>query len=170
MFATFGKNLAHIFFGVTDKMDLNYEKIFRGTIIVMLLFWSTSCSFSPTRELVQRREQWSAQKIVNYRYEIVLSAFYPDRGKPVLIEVREGKQVSLKCVKCELQRPETFAKLDTIEKIFDAIETSFRDSKYSVSVNFDDKFGYPTYWRLSGDSSQSDNTSTYKISNFEVLK
>lgn len=58
-------------------------------LLVFLLFLVMSSSYSQKRELAQKREQWSAQKIANYRYTISLMAFTQNAGKPVLIEVRD---------------------------------------------------------------------------------
>ncbi len=131
---------------------------------------TTSCSYLQTRELRQKREQWSSQKIANYHYTIKLSALNTDAGKPVLIEVRDGKQVSIKCVGCELKQPETFTKLDTIEKLFETIEKGIGNNENSLHIKYDESLGYPLYWRGEMKKEATDNWWKYEISNFEAIR
>ena len=138
-------------------------------LLALPLILTTSCSYLQTRELRQKREQWASQKIANYQYTIKLVAFNADGGKPVLIEVRDGKQVSMKCVGCELKQPETFTKLDTIEKLFETIEKGIENNENSLEIKYDKSLGYPLYWRGEMKKEATDNWWKYEISNFEVI-
>lgn len=139
--------------------------------LLPLICLVTSCAFLQKREIDQKREQWTAQKITDYRYKIRLMAFNPDAGKNVQIEVRGGKQISLKCVECELKSNDSFTKLDTIEKLFDLIQRDLESGKYDVAVKYDETSGYPISIDVkSKEIGVTDSSWQYKISDFEIIK
>lgn len=148
----------------------SFIKKFIWLSFVILLFLTISCSYIQKRELVQKREQWSSQKINNYRYTINLMAFSPNAGKDVLIEVHDGKQVSLTCEKCQQNPSDMFEKVDTIEKIFELIEKQIEKGEDNLEIKYDDKLGYPLEFGGSSKKDVTDSLWKYRISNFEVIK
>jgi len=140
-------------------------------LLSLLIGLTVSCNYLQKRELGQKRELWAAQKVADYRFKIKLLAFASDANKDVQIEVRGGKQVSMKCVECEVKSYEPFSKLDTIEKLFDLIEHEIDSGKNNIAVKYDETSGYPLL--IDGKSKESDVTDNfwkYKISDFEIIK
>jgi hypothetical protein len=151
-------------------MDAKFGKLCIWMVSGML-FLTLSCAYQQKSEFAQRREQWASQKITDYRYTFKVFSFSPDAGKPLMIEVREGKQVSLKCIECQLQRTQVYTNLDTIEKIFDVIQKEIEGDRYSFDVKYDETFGHPIFYRAKNkDSGIMDDWWRFEISNFEVIK
>lgn len=74
------------------------------------------------------------------------------------------------CEQCQQNSADTFAKVETIEKIFDVIEKTIDKGEDNLEIKYDEKFGYPVEVHGRSKKDVTDSAWTYEISNFEVIK
>ncbi|MEZ5428506.1 MAG: DUF6174 domain-containing protein [Pyrinomonadaceae bacterium] len=143
-----------------------------GLMIFLSAILLTYCSPSESYKLENNREKWKSQNISHYSFVIVWLAFGPREvaGKPVRIEVLNGKRVALECLDCELPETDFFDDLDTAEKLFDRVQSSIAAKPYSLSIIYDDDLGYPV--SISGENHGprvTDDSWSIRISQFKVI-
>lgn len=95
--------------------------------------------------ITRNRLLWKSRAISDYSFTFSKNAFVPpsDRG-PVRITVRNGAMASIDPVEAgQTINPESFASYNTIDKLFDTLETA-RDRKPALQQQtFNATFGYP---------------------------
>jgi hypothetical protein len=140
-------------------------------MVMILANFLLCCSYIEERQLNSSREQWRTKNIKHYRYIVKILALNTDGGKPVQIEVKDNKRISLKCLECEIKIPDSFNDLSSIEDLFELIGEGLKDDSRSIDVEYDDEFGYPIEIRSrSNDLFVFDSSSRIEISKFEVIK
>ncbi|WP_353930343.1 DUF6174 domain-containing protein [Okeanomitos corallinicola TIOX110] len=114
---------------------------------------------------------WKKANIANYRYQLTRSCFcIPSARQPVLIEVRNGKTVSVTSV--ETGQPvdrELFNQYDRVPKLFSLIRDGIARKADSLNVNYEPKAGYPTQISIDYSQQQADEELYLNVDKFEVL-
>jgi len=124
-------------------------------------------------ELKQQQERWRASGVTDYRYTIkwYIGGQAHDVGKPVVIEVRDGKRTSMTCAGCEIERPEIFDDLDTVEKLFERIEKGILSEPAEFRAKYDETLGYPVnYGKKQNGQGVMDDWEEFEVLNFERVK
>ncbi len=124
------------------------------------------------KELSQKKQLWTTQKALNYRYTLENSCFcIPEATQPVTIEVRDGERISIKAVKDGSSvNEEYFSAYDTIPKLFDLIQAAYNQQANRISVSFDPKLGFPTRIFIDFDQHIADEEIRLDIYGFEVIR
>ncbi|MEM4282846.1 MAG: DUF6174 domain-containing protein [Candidatus Woesearchaeota archaeon] len=117
---------------------------------------------------------WKESKISSYRMTIrvVETGFYVPPFDPFVIEVRQGKAVSMKPTTKGGDSGETYKLLemyDTVEKLFDIVKRAQKDADV-FEVEYDPKLGYPKEifidWRIG----MTDTEVAIKVLKLEVIE
>jgi len=136
-------------------------------------------------DLEKNRNLWAKSDITDYDMEISLMAGNGIGGpaSPVLIKVRGGAARSIEATRqIDNRRTESHKEFETVEKMFDQIQTLTEKGVAStnepdkikagypkVKVEYDEHFGYPKkihiIWSLNVDS-----ISVLKIEKFTIIK
>ncbi len=141
------------------------------TLVMVLTALLLGCSYVEERQLNSGRKLWSSKNINHYRYVVTFFAFNSDSNKPVQIEVKDKRRVSLKCMGCDLEIEGSFDDLSSIEALFERIQSLLEDETRSLSAEYNNEFGYPIRIESrSKDRRISDSSSRIEISKFEVFK
>lgn len=123
-------------------------------------------------ELAQKRDQWKAQGINHYRFDLTLSCFCPfGEVNPVAIEVLDGKIVSMTGADGKaLSDPfrSRFEEAGTVEALFDLAETYFKSAD-KVEVAYDAEYGFPVSIAVDQIELAMDDEITYRVENFTPL-
>lgn len=126
---------------------------------------------SNIKVLRKNAQLWKKAKIANYRYQLTRSCFcIPSARQPVLIEVRNGKTVSVTSV--ETGQPvdrELFNQYDTVPKLLNIIRDGIAQKADSLNVNYDPKTGYPQQINIDYSQQQADEELYLTVDKFEVL-
>ncbi|AFY58596.1 hypothetical protein Riv7116_6247 [Rivularia sp. PCC 7116] len=124
------------------------------------------------RKLRFNRRLWRKQKITNYRYTLSNSCFcVPEARGPVIIEVRNGKTVSVTSEATgEEANPDFFQNFDTIPKLFNVIRDAINRRADRLDVEYDAKFGYPTNISIDYKFQLADEELFLSVTNFEVIE
>jgi hypothetical protein len=121
------------------------------------------------------RALWESQGITSYRFAVSRNCFCLVRG-PVVIEVRDGKMVSIvdvetgKSVVDGFALSEIFAEAATIDLLFERIERAEAEGAALVRVSFDEMYGYPTEIYIDESELMADEEIGYTVSEFEILQ
>jgi hypothetical protein len=115
---------------------------------------------------------WNRQKISNYRYTLSRSCFcIPDARGPVVVEVRNGKTVSVKLVETgKPVNPELFQKYDTVPKLFELIRNAIAKKVSRLDVEYNPQLGYPTKVNIDYNSQIADEEEYITVENLQEIK
>ncbi len=139
-------------------------------ILLIVVILATNCGVNENHHLETNRNLWKSKQIKNYRYVFDLFAFSNNAGKPVLIEVRDGKETKMECVKeCTPENIEYFAKNNSVEKLFDVIKSAIESKPASIEVTYDEKLGYPLRIKVTTSNTATDSTWIINIKDFELI-
>jgi hypothetical protein len=96
------------------------------------------------RVLEQNRTLWRNKKIVDYNLVMSLDSHGADPpAKPVLVEVRDKKVISIKPVsKSDKRSFFYYENLETVEKMFDVIQDECQKGS-RITISYNQEFGYP---------------------------
>ena len=149
------------------------EILFRIGILLFLLPIIFSCVTFTLASLTHNRDLWKSHRIRHYRYTLRNGCFCPFTD-PVVIEVRNDQTVSIvdkatgKTHEGNIDFREYFEHVDTMDKVFQFIEYALKEAD-RVSVDYDDRFGYPVEVSILWNWGWTDSSSGYHISDFEIL-
>lgn len=133
----------------------------------------------PKSEVEQARDKWQAANISHYRFELFISCFCVfNEDMPLLIEVKDGAIVSMEFKsgkEIDPQLLELFQRYDTIDKLFDGIESGFdfegddQGPADKVTVEYDATYGFPTKIDIDFIEQAIDDELYLSVSGFEAL-
>lgn len=133
---------------------------------------AASCSALNWAEIERNRRLWHASGIVNYRMtvDVQKTGHAMPMGK-FIIEVRDRKAVSIKLASDPTRdaMTERFSRYDTIDDIFDIIETAGVMRPDKMDIEYDAKLGYPKKLNLDPDVSVMDDELFFQVLQFEAL-
>ncbi|MCC5617356.1 DUF6174 domain-containing protein [Nostoc sp. CHAB 5836] len=122
------------------------------------------------RRLNFNRGLWDKANISNYRYTFSNSCFCIGEARgPVVIEVRNGQTTSI-TLDGKPANPQYFEKYKTIPKLFNVIQDAINRKAYSLNVQYNSKFGYPTQINIDYNSQIADEEIYLTIENFQKIK
>jgi hypothetical protein len=93
------------------------------------------------------RRLWFEKGITNYNMVVrIVQEGVRSPASPVLIEVRNGKAISIKPISKSDQREiDDYNRFDTIEKMFDEIQAESKKEETTIRVLYNEEFGYPIH-------------------------
>jgi Family of unknown function (DUF6174) len=122
-------------------------------------------------ELARNRQLWKEQNIVNYSFvgEQFAGGMYI--FIPMQIKVENSKTISMKLTGKNpgLLRTDGYDKFNTVEKIFDEIQTAI-DRAVSLNVTYDKEHGFPEKISISPINAGEDMYFRIQITEFEITK
>jgi hypothetical protein len=127
---------------------------------------------SATRAAIRRnRQTWQSRNISSYRYTLRVNAFVPAEARgPVRIEVRDGVPVSARYLSDgEVARPELFASSNTINKLFDRLESAAEANVVRQDQTFDPANGYPISAYIDYDLRLADDEYGFDVTDFAPI-
>lgn len=131
----------------------------------------TQTAAEPLDEVAQQRQQWTDQKVTNYRFTIERSCFCTEEARgPALVEVSGEEATSVTNVASGQPSGEFFEQVNTIGKLFATIDEAKTSGADEVVVTYDEKYGFPLTIKIDQDFQMADEESYYTISNFEVVQ
>ncbi|MBC7808373.1 MAG: hypothetical protein H7145_19745 [Akkermansiaceae bacterium] len=129
-------------------------------------------SDSGTRGVVSRnRELWESRNTGSYRYTLLVNAFLPTEARgPVSIEVRDGVTVAVRPLSDDVPiSPEQFANSNTIDKLFDRLESAADSGADRQDHQFDPVGGYPVSAFIDYDVRLADEEYGFTVTDYEPL-
>lgn len=118
-------------------------------------------------------EKWQDSKISHYRYELGIGCFCIfSQDMPLVIEVKDGQVVSMQYKsgkEIDAANLEMFQRYDTLDKIFAEIEKARSEGADTVTVSYDDTYGFPKEVAIDFEQQAADEEIYLTVSNFEVL-
>ena len=150
-------------------------------------------------QLQQHWQQWQAQHIRHYRFQMRRLCYCPLVLNQVLIEVVQGKRrtirlastptptappqattatglLALPAVPPGVPTPDPrmvaqeFSQYDTVDKLFGVVQAALDRRAQGIRVTYDPTFGYPTRISIDENKVAVDDEISLTISRFEVLK
>ena len=124
-------------------------------------------------EIEQNKEKWQDANISHYRFHLTVGCFCVFReDMPLIIEVRDGKTVSLEYQngsRIDAESREIFRKYETIDLIFAELKAGLNGAADAVTVEYDLTYGFPTQATIDVFKETADDELFLTISNLEVL-
>jgi hypothetical protein len=131
-----------------------------------------SCSRVDNGAIERNRRLWHESGIVNYRMtvDVQKTGHAMPMGK-FIIEVRNREAVSIKLASDPTRdaTAERFSLYDTIDDIFERIETAAVQRPDKMDVEYDAKLGYPKKLNLDPNTSAMDDELFFQVLEFEAL-
>lgn len=120
------------------------------------------------------RARWGAAGVASYRYTLELSAMIIG-GRPVAVEVRDGKPVSVRYADTGQPVSATaeggfVARFDTVEEMFAALAEALEGRQGRVSAAYDGPLGYPVSAEVDPVRNAIDDEYRFRVSGFEALR
>jgi hypothetical protein len=143
-------------------------------LLVILTVILAACSASGS-EFSRNREKWQDANITHYRMELNISCFCVFRDQmPLTVEVQDGQIVSTAAADGTLvldtdPNHEYFAPHATIDLLFAELDSALNGGADSVTVTYDDTYGFPTEIAIDFSQEVADDEMYYSISGFEAL-
>jgi hypothetical protein len=159
---------------------MHFRKAALGLLVFLLL---PSCSLfgseeSKQDELQRHWEIWQEQDISNYRFNLSVGCFCPRWPYPAEVKVRSDTVVAVFDPETgdTLRNPrtgdpalqETPGSYKPIDDLFEVIGRAIDEDYHRLSVEYNDRFGYPKKIDYEVAENLSDDQVTYDVSNFEV--
>ena len=145
----------------------------RKVLFIILAVLLAACTQAKaSSELEQNRALWEQQDASNYRYELAIVCFCPYGGQmPLSIVVRDGEVASLTTADGSDPGPslEYFSQADTIDELFDIIESAQADGADEIKVQYDPDYGYPVSIDIDYIKEAVDDEISYQVANLEFL-
>jgi hypothetical protein len=119
------------------------------------------------------QEKWQNANISHYRYELTIGCFCVfSQDMPLVIEVKDGQVVSMEYKsgkEIDAASREIFQRYETIDKIFAEIEKARTEGADTVTVTYDETYGFPKDVTIDFQQQAADEELYLTIANFEVL-
>lgn len=125
---------------------------------------------SISEELRKNQELWAKQKLRNYRYSFRAGCFCPpDMTQPVIIDVRSGKNSSIRSeTNRNIVNREFFQKYDSIDKLFEIIRSAIAKDAHKIDVQYHPTLGYPTQINIDYNKEIADEENFLTINKLEA--
>jgi len=168
------KKEAALIFMMNPKSDGHIRTVYR-LLLAVILAAQFSCGIfreSPEVELERNRKLWRESKITNYRMTVDLrkSGHAGPRGT-FIFTVRRGAAESVAAAKPELtDSSEDVEQYDTIEKLFQIIESAAKRRPGILEIEYEPQLGYPRKLDLDYKSFVSDDELYFQILQIENLE
>lgn len=118
-------------------------------------------------EFERNRELWTSKNIQNYKMIVSAEGFLTNFPE-VSIEVRNRQAKSIKSLSKGNNYVKEYNNYDTVEKIFDFIESG--KGAYKLNAMFDEKLGYPKDVIYDGRLDVADDELQLQIKSLEAIK
>lgn len=135
-----------------------------------------SGAFSPDTANNTRPETpqalWESQDIDSYRYTLQLGCFCPPEVRePVVIEVINGETASITyAADGTAANPEWFDNYDTVDKLFNVINTAEAQNPARSDITYDETYGVPLSVSIDISEMMADEEIYITVSDFEPIQ
>ncbi len=119
----------------------------------------------------RNRRLWESRDIPSYRYTLRVNAFVAEDARgPVVIEVRDGVPISVRFLSGERAvSPERFESCDTMDELFDKLESAAENNAVRQEQTFDSDFGYPVSAYIDYELRVVDEEYGFTVSDFSPI-
>lgn len=116
------------------------------------------------------RELWRSRNLSTYRYTLRINAFLPpDARGPVVINVRDGVAVSVRPASSDTPfDPASFESVNTIDKLFDRLESAADRNAAQQNHVFDPENGHPSSAYIDYDFGLADEEFGFTVTDFSA--
>ncbi|MEH1832373.1 MAG: DUF6174 domain-containing protein [Nostoc sp.] len=159
--------------GLLLSLGLNLPVMSKSPIEIAQSPASNNWNFKRLQKRLEfNRSFWNRRNISNYEYTLSNSCFcIEDARGPVVIKVRNGQTISVTSVATgKPVNPDFFQSYNTIPKLFDVIQDAINRKAFSLNVEYNARFGYPTKINIDYNSQIADEEKYLTIENFKVIK
>jgi hypothetical protein len=132
----------------------------------------SACGPAAPSELERNRALWESQGIAHYRFDLSMTCFCGFRDQmPLTIEVQDGQVVTMSAANGGDvgQYRDTYARFDSLGKLFDIIANAEERGAFVLEVTYDPVYGYPASIYLNPNELAVDDEDRYEVTNFQVL-
>ncbi|MCF4967191.1 DUF6174 domain-containing protein [Nostoc sp. CMAA1605] len=157
--------------GLLFSLGMNLPVMSQSTVEVAQISANRKLNLE-ARRLRFNRTLWNSRNVVNYRYTFSNGCFcIPDARGPVVIEVRNGRTVSVTSVATgqPVSNPEFFQNYNTIPKLFNVIGDAIQRQAASLDISYNPQYGYPTQINVDYNAQIADEEIYLTIENLEIL-
>lgn len=114
---------------------------------------------------------WSGAGVTNYRYTITRSCeCTPESTGPVTVEVRNGLVVDRRYQSGAAVSPQYSEIFTTVPGLFDIIEEAVALPAASLSVRYNEDYGYPESIAIDWVAGAVDDEVSYRVGSFNVFR
>ncbi len=141
--------------------------------LIFTLIALTACSVTPSSTLAANRQKWESQHIGHYRFQLAIGCFCAFRSQmPLTVEIKDGQVVSMLDSQGQAvsEFADTFEKYNTVEKLFDTLNSALNGGADKVTVEYNADYGYPQSIDIDYIELAMDDEMGFTISEFEILK
>jgi len=142
-------------------------------VLAALIAGCASVVGQTSSDFDRAREKWQDANISHYRYELSIGCFCIfSQEMPLVIEVKDGEALSIEYKsgkEIDAASMELFQRYATIDKIFAELENAREGGADTVTVTYDDAYGYPKEVSIDFEQQAADEEIYLTISNFEAL-
>jgi hypothetical protein len=139
-------------------------------------FMPTATQPQPTNdssnEYILNFKKWRDANILHYRFQLTNNyQGSPDRDTPVIIEVEDGKPISIISLSGGMIDGSSMGLIKeraSIDLIFEKLKHDFAEAD-DVSVTYDSTYGYPAYIYIDSILEALDDEESWMVTEFEVL-
>lgn len=141
-------------------------------LAVLVIAGTLSGCFNPEwRALQQARLLWEANGIYGYSYDLQVNCFCPSEiTRPVRVVVQNDQPVSVEYIDTadskEAAPSPYFERYDTMDELFDIVETGIVGDAETVEAEYDPAFGFPAQVYIDESLSVADEEIGWRIENF----
>lgn len=149
-------------------------RLSRALLPVLLVLASCSDPTGPddAAALLERnRDAWFNTGVTSYRYTITRSCeCLPESAGPVTVEVRNGLVVDRRYESGAAVSPQYSGIFTTVPGLFDIIEEAVALPAASLSVRYNEDYGYPESIAIDWVAGAVDDEVSYRVSDFTILR
>ena len=152
----------------------------RSFSLILILVALAACSAIPASlnnptqtTLATNRQKWESQHINHYRFQLLIGCFCAFRNEmPLTIEIRNDQVVSILNNQQEPVADDLLPMFETynsIEKLFDVLDSVLNGGADQVTVEYNAEYGYPQSISIDYIQEAIDDEMGFTISDFEIL-
>lgn len=156
---------------------MKIRKVICHFVVILFLNDLPACSLYQKNQirydLSQNQKKWQVQKITHYRYTLHNVCFCPNEiAGPVVIEVKEGKKVSMKYPEDSSLSTDhnLLNQYETFDKLFALIQSSLDDHEGEIVVKYDTTYGYPRQISIDPILEAKDDQISIYVDGFQIVK
>jgi len=149
-------------------------RLFRALLPALLVLAGCSDATGPDDAaalLEHNRDVWFNAGVTSYRYTITRSCeCTPESTGPVTVEVRNGLVVDRRYDSGAAVSPQYSEIFTTVPGLFDIIEEAVSLPAASLSVRYNEDYGYPESIAIDWVAGAVDDEVSYRVGSFNVLR
>jgi len=136
-------------------------------LLYCVIFWGCK-TVEPLDDATTNLNLWNEKKVVNYSFSFKRVCFCPlEYVGPHQVVVQNGKVVSVNGA--PYNAAERYGVIPTIPELLLTIKTHIDKNPVKKTLNFDQKYGYPTSVFFDFSELMADDELGYEVTNFKII-